>query len=73
MRIEPSGVVMWGCCTISTEKCMAKAPDGGAITAVWGIPGRRQIDVCGACLAEMRRCGEWEIEGAGALHAAPAA
>lgn len=70
MKVDPSGVVMWGCCTINTEKCLAHPPEGGAITAVWGIPGRVQIDVCGACLAEMRRRGDWEIEGARTLRPA---
>jgi hypothetical protein len=42
-KIEPSGVVMHGVCDIQTEHCTAKAD--GAITAVWGPPGRTQINV----------------------------
>ena len=60
--IEPSGVVMHGVCDIQTEHCTAKA--GGAITAVWGPPGRTQINVCRACLEEKMRRGEWVVEGA---------
>ena len=58
MKVEPSGVVMMGICSMQTPKCKAK--EGGPITAVWGVPGRRQIDVCGACLAELISRGEWE-------------
>lgn len=62
MRIEPSGIVMIGECEIQTPHCTAltHAP----ITAVWGSPGRRQIDVCRGCLEEMVRLGEWENPGA---------
>ena len=42
-------------------------PDGGLygegacpILAVWGRPGRTQINVCEACLEEKIRVGEWE-------------
>ena len=62
MKIEPSGVVMTGECEIRTPYCTALRP--APITAVWGDPGRRQIDVCGACLEEMVRRGEWEVRGA---------
>jgi hypothetical protein len=61
-KIEPSGVVMHGVCSIQTKHCTAK--EGGAITAVWGPPGRTQINVCRACLEEKIRLGEWEVEGA---------
>lgn len=60
MKIEPSGIVMTGICTVQTPKCKAQEP--APITAVWGSPGRRQIDVCGACLAEMLTTGQWESE-----------
>ncbi len=62
MRIEPSGIVMIGECEIQTPFCMALTP--APITAVWGSPGRRQIDVCRRCLEEMIRWGEWENPGA---------
>ena len=62
MKVEPSGVVMMGQCTIQTDVCTAK--ELAAITAVWGTPGRRQINLCRACLDEMIRRGEWEVEGA---------
>jgi hypothetical protein len=61
-KVEPSGVVLHGVCDIQTAHCTAKA--GGAITAVWGPPGRTQINVCRACLEEKMRCGEWVVEGA---------
>jgi len=62
MRIEPSGVVMIGECEIQTPFCIALT--SAPITAVWGSPGRRQIDVCRRCLEEMVRLGEWENPGA---------
>lgn len=62
MKVEPSGVVMRDICSIQTDKCTAK--EGGPITAVWGPPGRTQINVCRACLEEKIRIGEWEVEGA---------
>jgi hypothetical protein len=61
-RVEPSGVVMKGVCNIQTDQCTAK--EEGPITAVWGPPGRTQINVCRACLEEKIRRGEWEVEGA---------
>ncbi len=65
MRIEPSGVVLIDECEIRTSKCQALTPK--PITAVWSSPGRRQINVCGACLNEKIRIGEWDVEGAKAL------
>ena len=62
MKVEPSGIVMIGECEIQTPFCTAITP--GPITAVWGVPARRQTDVCGSCLDEMVRRGEWEIWGA---------
>lgn len=62
MKIEPSGVVMMGHCTVQTEGCTAK--ELSAITAVWATPGRKQIDVCRECLEEMIRRGDWEVAGA---------
>lgn len=62
MRIEPSGVIMIGVCEIQTPFCTALTPS--PISAVWGSPGRRQIDVCRRCLEEMVRLGEWENPGA---------
>ena len=64
MKIEPSGVVFWGTCSIQTEKCQAKPPEGGALTAVWTAPARNQVDVCGACMHEMVRLREWKVTGA---------
>jgi len=72
-KVEPSGVILHGVCDIQTERCTAKA--GGAITAVWGPPGRTQINVCRVCLEEKMRRGEglrpaptqsrqWKVEGA---------
>jgi hypothetical protein len=61
-KVEPSGVIMHGICDIQTEYCTATA--GGAITAVWGPPGRTQINVCRARLEEKMRRGEWVVEGA---------
>lgn len=62
MKIESSGVIFTGVCSIQTEKCVAKQPS--PITAVWTSPGRMQIDVCRICLEEQIRAGEWEIQGA---------
>lgn len=62
MKIEPSGIVMIGECEIQTPVCAALTP--APITAVWGSPGRRQINVCRCCLEEMVRLGEWENPGA---------
>jgi hypothetical protein len=60
MKVEPSGVIFSGVCQIRT--CAAKQPK--PITAVWVPPGRTQVDICGACLDEKIRLGEWKIEGA---------
>jgi hypothetical protein len=68
MRVETSGVVMKGVCTIQSDVCTAK--EVNPITAVWGPPGRSQIDVCGACLEEMVASGQWEVPGARARHRA---
>lgn len=62
MKIEPSGVIMVGVCDVQTEVCVAKEPS--AITAVWTVPGRTQINVCSACLNEQLRSGKWQAEGA---------
>lgn len=66
MKVEPSGVVMWGRCAIPTDRCTAAGDEGGPVTAVWTSATHQQIDVCGACLADMRRRGDWKIEGTGA-------
>jgi hypothetical protein len=63
MKVEPSGVIMMGECDIQTEKCVAKE-DPAPITAVWSLPGRRQINVCKPCLEENIRRGKWIVEGA---------
>ncbi len=62
MKVEPSGVVMFGSCSVQTDKCVAREP--APITAVWSQPGRQQIDVCGACLEEQMRTDAWTVEGA---------
>lgn len=62
MKVEPTGVVMMGVCQVQTDKCTGRTP--APITAVWIPPGRRQMDVCRACLEEQMRKGEWEVEGA---------
>ena len=62
MNVEPSGVVLRGICAIQTDRCTAKAE--GPITAVWGPPGRTQINVCRACIEERIRTGVWQIQGA---------
>ena len=62
MKVEASSVVMAGQCEIRSAKCTA-ADHPGPITAVWELPGRRQINVCRACLEEMVRIGEWQISG----------
>jgi hypothetical protein len=62
MRIEPSGVIFKGICDIQTDRCLAKQT--APVTAVWGAPGRSQINVCRPCLEEKVRAGEWEIQGA---------
>ncbi len=59
--VEASGVVMFGECTVRTGACLAAT--SGPITAVWTLPGRIQIDVCGACLHEQLRTGDWHMEG----------
>ncbi len=61
MRIEPSGVIFTGTCSVQTDRCRAR--QSGAVTAVWASPGRLQIDVCGACLDEQVRIGEWQTNG----------
>ena len=61
-KVEPSGVVMKGVCSLQAPRCTAKTE--GAVTAVWGPPGQTQINVCRMCLEEKIRLGEWEVEGA---------
>jgi hypothetical protein len=61
MQIEPTGVFFEGRCTIRSELC--RAQEWGSLTAVFTTPHREQVDVCGACLQEMVRGGEWEIPG----------
>jgi hypothetical protein len=62
IEVEPSGVIFVAACQVQTAVCTAREPS--PVTAVWAPPGRTQINVCGACLEEMLRAGEWEIEGA---------
>ena len=62
MKIEPSGVIFVGICEIQTPVCQALLPS--PISAVWVPPGRRQVNVCSACLEEQVSDGEWEIPGA---------
>jgi hypothetical protein len=62
MIIEPSGVIFTGICEVQTERCVARQP--APVSAIWTSPQRLQVDVCGACLPEMVRNGEWEIPGA---------
>lgn len=57
MKVETTGVVFIGQCDVQTKKCTARTPAG--VTAVWGSPARLQINVCGACLAEQLRTGQW--------------
>jgi hypothetical protein len=61
MIVEPTGVVFTGTCDVQTERCAAR--EHGPISAIWTIPQREQVNVCGACLPEMVRNGEWEIPG----------
>jgi hypothetical protein len=62
MQVEPSGVVLRGVCSIQAAPCTAR--EEAAITAVWGPPGRTQLNVCRACLEAKIQAGEWEVEGA---------
>jgi hypothetical protein len=62
MKVEPSGVVMFGECSIQTDSCVAR--EAAPITAIWTVPGRQQVDVCGACLEEQMRTGAWAVGGA---------
>jgi hypothetical protein len=59
--IEPSEVILKGICSLQTDKCVANQ-NPTTITAVWAPPGRTQVNVCVACLQEMIRTGEWEIQ-----------
>jgi hypothetical protein len=62
MPVEPSGGVLRGVCRSQAAPCTAgeEAP----ITAVWGPPGRTQMNVCQACLEAKIQAGEWDVEGA---------
>jgi len=62
MQIEPTGVIFSGRCEVQSEHCIAR--DSGALTAVWQLPARKQINVCRACLENEIRAGEWSISGA---------
>ena len=59
MRVETTGVVFFGQCDVQTKKCTA--PVSAGVTAVWGSPARVQINVCGACIAEQLRTGQWTM------------
>ncbi|MEW6129331.1 MAG: hypothetical protein AB1757_19985 [Acidobacteriota bacterium] len=65
MKVEPSGVIFNGVCEVQTDKCVAR--ETAPITAVWTFPGRLQVNVCGACIEEQARTGEWKIQGARVL------
>jgi hypothetical protein len=61
VKIEPTGTHMIGVCSVKTKVCVApKRPE--PITAVWQLPERTQINVCGACLAKELETGAWEEE-----------
>jgi hypothetical protein len=62
ITIEPTSVVFTGVCDIQSEKCTARTT--APVTAIWSPPGRTQVNVCGACLNEMIRRGEWYVKGA---------
>ena len=62
MRVESTGIVMFGVCDVQVDRCVAKVPS--PITAVWTTPGRNQINVCKACLDDQLRSGAWAIKGA---------
>ena len=62
MKVEPSGVMLVDTCEIQTKRCVATSP--APITAVWTLPGRTQVNVCGACLDEQLRSGAWAADGA---------
>lgn len=62
ITVEPTGVLFVGVCDIQTEKCTARTV--APVTAVWSVPAREQVNVCRACLDEMVRQGEWQVEGA---------
>jgi len=62
MKVETTGVIMLGICSVKTAKCLAR--EVAPITAVWIPPGRQQLNVCKACLEEKIRTGEWDVEGA---------
>jgi hypothetical protein len=65
MKIEASGVVFTGVCSVQTAECSAKTPPGGPLTAMWTAEGgRRQIDVCGDCMRVMTKSGQWHVIGA---------
>lgn len=62
-KVEPSGVIMKGVCSIQTPRCTAKTE--GAITAVWGRPDRRR-SMCAGCVSKRRAAsanGRWKEQG----------
>jgi hypothetical protein len=62
MKVETSGEILSTICEVQTDVCVARTP--APVTAVWTTPDRRHVQVCGACLEEMVRNGEWEVPGA---------
>ncbi len=62
MDVETSGVVMIGTCDGRSARCTARS-EPKAITAVWTLPGRKQINVCHDCLDEQVKTGSWKITG----------
>lgn len=62
MRVEPTGIVVFGVCDVQIGRRVAKVLS--PITAVWTTPGGNQINVCKSCLDDQLRSGAWAIEGA---------
>ena len=64
-KVEPSGVILRGVCSIQTERCTAKTE--APITAVWGPDHRVRCRLmCAACVLK-KRCGsengQWKAQG----------
>ena len=62
MKVENTGVIFTGECTVKTEYCTARV--SGVVSAVFTSPARLQVNVCGACFEEMLLSGAWIVPSA---------
>lgn len=63
IEVKPTGDVERGVCEVLTDKCVSHREDTYSITFVEVSP-KKYVQVCGICLDEQIRKGEWYVKGA---------